>query len=171
MVVGCLWASFALSACETAKRLAPPGIYKYEERANGIPVNAAIEARIDDRSRTQKTDPDQRPSFPKLSEAPSTVATGLDADTRQRLKSTLTAARVETQTALSDARSAVSAEFNLDENGLPLDEGADDARLKERVRTLKEGIARDLADVATESEDALPEPLPTPEAPKPVEPF
>ncbi|MEL6791539.1 MAG: hypothetical protein AAGL18_05260 [Pseudomonadota bacterium] len=168
---GVLLAAAGLSACETAKRLAPPGIYKYEERANGIPTSPDIEARINARAQAQETDPDQRPAFPKLSEVPSTVPDGLDDRTRAQAAQTLSAARIEAQTALKEARSAVAAEFNLDENGLPLAERADDAELEDRVRALEEGIARDQANVASESEEALPDPLPTPEAPKPVEPF
>lgn len=52
------------SACETAKRLAPPGFFKYEEIAGDAPPNLEIEARK--AARAAEGDG----AFPVISDAP-----------------------------------------------------------------------------------------------------
>ena len=62
----CIIAALSATAgCETGRRLAPPGFFKYEEIAGQTPVNPAIEARKADLA-------NEDAEFPVLSSAPST---------------------------------------------------------------------------------------------------
>ena len=92
--------ALAASGCETARRLAPPGFFKYEDIAGDQPVNPAIEERI--AARRSET----RERFPRLSAQPNEKPEGLDGVERAILQADLTARRdeLETQTADDQAR-------------------------------------------------------------------
>ncbi len=67
-----LLAAFAAPGCAGGlKRLAPPGIVKYEERAKGQAVNPVIEARIAEYRK------DGEGGFPVLSQQPSKTPEGI----------------------------------------------------------------------------------------------
>lgn len=164
--------SAGTSGCETAKRLAPPGIYKYEDLAKGIPTNATIQQRIDEREALGKADSEAAPKFPVLSQSPSEIPAGLDSDIKAAETFSLLQARDETQTAIAQSRAAVAQEFGVDSDGnvLPRTKDDDDT-LRQMIRELEDGVARDQADLVIENQEELPEPLETPEAPAPKEPF
>lgn len=67
-----LLTAFAATGCAGGlKRLAPPGIVKYEERAKGLAVNPVIKARIEQRRQ------EGGGGFPVLSQQPSKTPEGI----------------------------------------------------------------------------------------------
>jgi hypothetical protein len=69
------------------KRLAPPGIVKYEDRAKGLAVNPAIEARIEERRQ------EGGGGFPNLSQQPSKTPEGIAEPERAAIQTDLLALR------------------------------------------------------------------------------
>ena len=155
-----------LSACETAKRFAPPGFVKYEDLEKGIPVDPAIQARIEEAPKVEK------PRYPVLSELP-----------QEKPKPTARALQVNQETSLlaqhdrisrdiAAARSQAENEFGLDTEGT-----ADELRPGEASelslagQALGDEIKENLSVVDEETKDPLPEPIDTSAAPVPEEPF
>lgn len=125
--------------CSGLKRLAPPGILKYEDLEAGQPPNPVIQERI----AARRASVDQR--FPNLSDQPS-----------QRPEEMTEAARQATAAALAEARDALA-------EAVAQDRAASDA---ERSAPLDEAAAALAADVAREGEAARRErgrPMPRPQ--------
>ncbi|MCB2097764.1 MAG: hypothetical protein AB7F91_15710 [Parvularculaceae bacterium] len=91
------------------KRIAPPGIVKYEDRAKGQPVSPAIEARID----AYQTE--EAGGFPKLGEQPSIVPDGIASPERAAMQETLLGARDALNAAVEVDRAAALAERGAEE--------------------------------------------------------
>lgn len=98
-------AAFAATGCAGGlKRLAPPGIVKYEERAKGQAVNPVIEARIAERHNGGDG------GFPALSRQPSKVPEGIAEPERTAMESDLLALRDELNDAVAIDRIAADQE-------------------------------------------------------------
>ena len=81
-------AAFAATSCASGlKRIAPPGIVKYEDRAKGQPVSPAIEARIETYQK------EEAGGFPILGEQPSLAPAGIAAPERAAMEQALLAER------------------------------------------------------------------------------
>ncbi len=142
-------------ACTSLKRLAPPGILKYEELAGDQPVNPEIKERIAERRR----EIDQR--FPNLSEQPSQRPAEAPLAEREALIEELTAARDGLQAAVEEDRAASGAERRASFI-LPGDKS-------DKARAL-EDVAADLA-AEVEKDEAVArrerrQPMPQPAAPQ-----
>lgn len=125
--------------CSGLKRLAPPGILKYEDLERGQPPNPVIQERI----ATRRASVDQR--FPNLSEQPS-----------KRPEEMTEAERQATSAALAGARDALA-------EAVAQDRAASDS---ERSATLDEAAAALAVEVEREGEAARRErsrPMPRPQ--------
>ncbi len=100
-----LIALLAAAGCANGlKRIAPPGIVKYEDRAKGQPVNPAIEARIE---AFQK---ESAGGFPILGEQPSIAPEGVAAPERAAMEAALLEARDQLNDAIAHDRTLADAE-------------------------------------------------------------
>jgi hypothetical protein len=99
-------AAFAATGCAGGlKRLAPPGIVKYEDRAKGQAVNPAIEARIAERRAEG-----EEGGFPNLSEEPSKIPEGIAKPERTAMESDLLDMRDQLNEAVALDRAAAEQE-------------------------------------------------------------
>lgn len=161
--------------CETAKRLAPPGFVKYEDKEKGIPPNPAIQKRIDERtgnsnSETGSDGAQQR--YPDLTQAPTQTPQGMTPEQRTVEMDTLLQARDESDASIAAARTQMENEFGLSTLGDIRPNTENNPNLVEEfARELDEALATDKSAIEAEAKDPLPEPLETPEAPAPEEPF
>lgn len=119
--------------CETAKRLAPPGFFKYEDIAGDQPVNPAIEARVEARKQERSE------KFPNLSAQPDTRPEGMDAIERALLKS-----------GLNETRDDLDAGTNEDKARALREHEIEQARLEARRAKLEREIARQRRQAARE---------------------
>lgn len=99
----CVFACLS-AGCTTLKRLAPPGIVKYEDLAGGKPKNPVIANRV----KAVRTARDAR--FPDLSEQPSAAPTPMRVEERDAHLSVLAAAGSALNTQVATDRAAASAE-------------------------------------------------------------
>ena len=93
-----------LCGCTTIKRLAPPGVIKYEDLAKDIPPSPEIQARIKDRRE------EQPPKFPVLSRQPSEIPDPIDGIERSSQINELLYRREELSAASEQDRLAIEAE-------------------------------------------------------------
>ncbi|MCB2113209.1 MAG: hypothetical protein R3C42_03125 [Parvularculaceae bacterium] len=100
-----LIALLASAGCANGlKRIAPPGIVKYEDRAKGEPVSPEIEARIETHNR------ERAGGFPTLGEQPGRAPDGIAAPERAAMEASLLQARDELNEAISNDRRLADAE-------------------------------------------------------------
>lgn len=98
-------AAFAATSCASGlKRIAPPGIVKYEDRAKGQPVSPAIEARIETYQK------EEAGGFPILGEQPSLAPAGIAAPERAAMEQALLAERDRVNEAVAADRLLAAAE-------------------------------------------------------------
>ncbi len=160
-----VFAALNISACETAKRFAPPGFIKYEDLEKGIPVNPAIQQRITEIS------PDEDAKYPNLSDTPQIVPVGLPTEERADAEDWLLATRDLVQGDIAKAREQVEIEFGLDTEGNPdLIRTGDAENLPNSVFDLQSGLEKVRADAQKEANQPLPDPIDTTQAPNPEEP-
>lgn len=143
LVIGCL----ALSGCAGLKRLAPPGVLKYEELAGDQPPSPIIKERIA-ASKDLGTG-----GFPNLVETPSKKPEGIPKATRERESAELLAARDALNAAVAEDRAAAASER---EQGvlLPGDEKSGEKSLDAAQEALADAVAKDEA--AARRERGLP---------------
>lgn len=98
-------AAFAAAGCAGAfKRLAPPGIVKYEELAGDQPVNPAIAEAV---AEHQAADAD---GFPNLSEQPTKVPEGIARPERAAMEKALLESRNSLNEAVAEDKAEAAAE-------------------------------------------------------------
>ena len=94
----------AASGCESAKRLAPPGLFVYEGARVDREPNPYIEQRIEE----MEAQPKQ--PFPRLGEQPTGAAQGLSPAEQARMEENLAITRERTQDAAAADRAAAEAD-------------------------------------------------------------
>lgn len=135
-------ALLAVAGCSGGlSRLAPPGIVKYEDRAKGEPVDAAILARIE-QQRSLKGG-----GFPNLSQQPTKLPEGIAAPERAAMAEELIARRDLLAASVKEDRALADAER--------------ERRLEEDRDALSNAVTRD--DAAARRERGL-KPRPNPDA-------
>lgn len=75
------------SGCEVGRRLAPPGFFKYEDLAQGKPVDPVIKEQADERREAGKV------KFPLISSGPSALPQTTPASEREQSRDELLSAR------------------------------------------------------------------------------
>ena len=119
--------------CETARRLAPPGFFKYEDIAGDAPANPEIQARVEAR----KAEAPEK--FPVLSTQPDKSPEGLDGVERAILQSNL-----------KERRSAVADDIEQDKERAKRERALEQARLEARRAKLEAEIKRQRLQAARE---------------------
>ena len=158
-----------LQGCETAKRFAPPGFFKYEDREKGIPANIEIQQRVQSQSQSEDA------KFPKLSDEPQTLPKGIGRRRQANYVRQLEQLRAELQSAMNTDRAALAEDFELDKDGNPVapksaSNAQDIVAIADRIRALEVLLAEDRQAADKELQDRLPAPLDTSAAPEPEEP-
>lgn len=125
----------ATAGCETGKRLAPPGFFKYEEIAGDTPVNPAIEARKAELAADGA-------EFPVLSSAPST-----------KPKAPSRAAQDVEAQALLTAREELAEAIASDQRAAAAEAAAEVRALEEKREALAKAIEQQRRRAAEERDD------------------
>lgn len=100
-----LIALLAAGGCANGlKRIAPPGIVKYEDRAKGQPASPEIEARIEEYNK------EDAGGFPRIGEQPSKAPDGIAAPERAAMEAALLQSRDELNEAIAIDRALADAE-------------------------------------------------------------
>ncbi len=143
----------ASPGCSSLKRLAPPGILKYEELAGDQPVNPEIKQRIAERRR----EIDRR--FPDLSAQPSTRPAEAPMAERDALAADLIEARDELQAAVEADRAASDAERQAGFT-LPGDKSDKARSLEDVAADLAAEVEKDGTVARSERRAPMPQPAP-----------
>jgi len=143
----------ASPGCSSLKRLAPPGILKYEELAGDQPVNPEIKQRIAERRR----EIDRR--FPDLSAQPSRRPAEASMAERDALAAGLIDARDELQAAVEADRAASDAERQAGFT-LPGDKGDKARSLEDVAADLAAEVEKDGTVARNERSAPMPQPAP-----------
>lgn len=143
----------AAPACTSLKRLAPPGILKYEEIAGDQPVHPEIKERIAERRR----EIDRR--FPDMSEQPSKRPAEAPAAEREAIAAELIEARDELQAAVEADRAAADSERQA-VFILPGDKGGEARTLEEVAADLAAKVEKDGTVARRERSKPMPQPAP-----------
>jgi len=150
----------SLGACETAKRFAPPGFIKYEDLAKDIPVDPAIQARIDSVAVNKEAD------YPDLSQTPSEIPKGETKRVRELTVKNLIAVREVIDTDIARARSLAEAEFELETKGERDITQIGQASVLPDTEQIIEDIEKTRKEAQEEAAKSLPAPLDLKEAPE-----
>lgn len=141
----------AASGCSGLKRLAPPGILKYEDIAGDQPPHPEIVKRIAER----RSEIDQR--FPNLSEQPSQRPAEMPEAQREELAASLREARDELQAAVEEDRAASEGERQA-KFILPGDKADAGRDLKDVAADLASEVEHDEAIARRERSKPMPQP-------------
>ncbi len=137
----------ALPGCAGLKRLAPPGVIKYENLAGDDPPSPAIKERIAARQNAGAG------GFPNLAETPSKKPDGVPKSAREKEMEELLAARDALARAVANDQAASAVER---EKGvlMPGDEKSGEQSLDAAQKALADAVAKD--DAAARRERGLP---------------
>ncbi|MEQ8935456.1 MAG: hypothetical protein RIE56_06665 [Amphiplicatus sp.] len=152
-IVGLAALTAAAPACTSLKRLAPPGILKYEELAGDQPVNPEIKQRIVER----RQEIDRR--FPNLSEQPTKRPAEAPAAEREALAADLIEARDQLQAAVEADRAASDSERQA-VFILPGDKGDKARALEDVAADLAAEVENDGTVARRERSKPMPQPAP-----------
>ncbi len=126
-------ACFLMSGCELGRRLAPPGFVKYEDLAQGQPVNPEIERQAQERRASGRV------KFPLISSGPAKPPQTTPPDERTQARIDLLTARGALETAKAGDLDSWAKEQENEKDAL---ENAA-ADLKKQAGSLKEQAARE----------------------------
>ncbi len=148
-----------IGGCETAKRFAPPGFVKYEDIAQGIPVDPAIQKRIDENI------VDEDAKYPVLSETPREIPEAESKRVRDLTTRNLLAVREVVNQDIAAARTQAEAELDVDTvGGASL--GGETRKLAQDAQAFGQAVEDEREKAREEAAIPLPEPLDTSAAPK-----